>query len=169
MFRAGAMLTVFLGLAAWAGAQGPPARSAAEQLQLLQTNSGLIADLVDEGVRLAAATTVTDRAASCQTTTRRLSRAVEQAAADENPDRVAEFGGHLERVVRDGLVPTLEDGKSVPAESPDAKRLKEIRETAVRDLTALRDALPTTGKVGDSEDVKKLRQQLDALRESLKK
>ena len=80
---------------------------------------------------------------------------------------MAEFGGHLERAVREGLVPTLEDAK-VPPESPDAKRLKEIREKAIGDLGTLRDALPTSGKVGDSEKVKKLRQDLDTLRDVLK-
>jgi hypothetical protein len=169
MFRVGATLTVFLGLAAWAGAQGQPAPSAADQLQLLQANSGLIDALIDDSVRLAGANTAVDRAAVCQSTAQRLARKVETASQEENPDRVAEFGGHLERVVRDGLVPTLEDAKSVaPPESPEAKRVKEIRQNAIRDLGTLRDTLPTTGKVGDSEKVKKLRQDLDALRDALK-
>src|SRR5207249_8434309 len=122
------LLTVFLGLAAWAGAQGPVARSAADQLQLLRTNRGLIDGLIDDSVKLAGANTPVDRADACQGTARRLAGAVEQAAAAGNPDRVAEFGGHLERAVREGLVPTLEDAK-VPPESPDPKRPKALRET----------------------------------------
>jgi hypothetical protein len=168
MFRVGATLTLFLGLAAWAGAQGPPTRSAADQLQLLRANRGLIDGLIDDSVKLAGANTALDRAAVCQGTAHRLAGAVEQAATAGNPDRVAEFGSHLERVVRNGLVPRLEEAKTVPPESPDAKRLKEIRENAIGDLGALRDALPTSGRVGDSEKVQKLRQQLDALQDALK-
>jgi hypothetical protein len=169
MFRVGATLTVFLALAAWAGAQGQSAPSAADRLQLLRTNLGLIDGLIDDSVNLAGANTAVDRAAVCQTTAHRLVGEVEKAADAGNPDRVAEFGGHLERMVREGLVPTLEDGKTVHPVSPEAKRLKEIREGAIRDLGALHEALPTSGKLGESEKVKKLRQELESLREALKK
>lgn len=167
MFRVGATLTVFLALAAWAGAQGQPAPSAADQLQLLQINRGVIDALIDDSVKLAGANTPVDRADVCQKTTNRLAGEVEKAATAGNLDRVAEFGGHLGRMVREGLVPTLEEAKSVRPESPDAKRAKEIRERAIGDLGALHEALPTSGKLGDSEKVKKLRQELESLRKAL--
>ena len=42
MFRVGVMLAVFLGLAAWAGAQGPPPLSTADQLNMLRANQGVL-------------------------------------------------------------------------------------------------------------------------------
>jgi hypothetical protein len=167
MFRLGATLAVFVGLAAWAGAQGPPARTAADQLRMLQDNSGLIDALIEDSVKLAAAGSAAERADACQNTARLLAGAVERAAGAGKADRVAEYGDHLSRMVREGLAPTLDE--KVPAGSPDEKRLKEAREKAVRDLDALHKALPTSGGLGDSEQVQKLRQDLDALRKELKK
>ena len=106
--------------------------------------------------------------AACRKTTGTLAGVVGRAADEGNADRAAEFGGHLEAVVRDALIPTLDEGRrTVPAESQDAARLRELREQTWTDLGVLRDGLPTTGKVGESEQVKQLRGKLDALRKAL--
>jgi hypothetical protein len=80
---------------------------------------------------------------------------------------VAELGGHLEAVIRDGLVPNLDEGRrTVTLES--AARLDAAREKARGDLDRLRDALAAPGKVADSRRVKDLRGKLDALYDRLK-
>ena len=168
MCRVGVLLTVFLGLAAWAGAQGPPPLSTADQLNMLRANQGVIEELVDRTIELAGANTPLKRAETCRKTAGTLAGVVGRAADEGNADRAAEFGGHLEAVVRDALIPTLDEGRrTTPPESEDAKRLKKLREGAWTDLGVLRDGLPTTGKVGDSEQVKQLRDKLDALRKAL--
>lgn len=167
MFRLGATFTLFLGLAAWAGAQGPAARSAADELQLLHANRGLLDTLIDDSVKLADAGSAVDRAAACQHTAERLADAVEQAATAGNADRVTEIGGHLGRMVRDGLKRSLDE--QVPPESPDSKRLEEIRKKSIDALGKLGAALDGTGQFAETEKVQKLRQEIEALRGELKK
>lgn len=172
MFRAGYTLAVFLALAAWAGAQGPapaPRLTAADQLRLLRANRVLLTDLVTNGVELGNADRLPDRADACRRSARFLGVALQNAAGADDPDRVAELGGHLEAVVRDGLVPILDEGKAtIPPESQDAARLKVVRETAARDLNDFWLAIPEAGKVGDSGKVRDIRGRLDGLREKLK-
>jgi hypothetical protein len=168
MSRVPLTLTVFLGLAAWAGAQGPPAGlTAAENLDRLKANRALLDQLIDRGIELGGAGNPVDRAEACQRTAGSLAYWVGLAAADQNPDRVAELGGHLEAVIRDGLVPNLDEGRrTVTLES--AARLDAAREKARGDLDRLRDALAAPGKVADSRRVKDLRGKLDALYDRLK-
>src|SRR5262249_44457965 len=148
MFRAGVSLAVFLGLAVWAGAQGP-ALSTGEQLEMLRDNRAVIDGLIDQSVEMAAADTPLKRAAAGQRTAGTLAGAVAREAERGNADRVAEFGGHLETVLRDALVPNLDAARqTIPPESPDAPRLKKIRDDARLDLDGVRDALGVPGKVG---------------------
>lgn len=165
-------LAVFLALSAWAGAQAPvPPLTAADQIRLFRANRTLITDLVQSGIKLGVADHPVDRAAACQETARWLGVALRRAAETSDPDadRVAELGGHLETVVRYGLVPMLDEARqTTPPESQDAARLKLVRETAAGDLDLARSAIPTSGKVGESEKVRDLRGKLDGLRERLK-
>lgn len=167
MFRAGASLAIFLGLAAWAGAQGT-SLSTGEQLDMLRANRGAIDGLIEQSVEMGAADTPLKRAVAGQKTVGTLAGVVTREAERGNPDRVAEFGGHLEAVIRGALVPNLDEaGRTIPATSPDAPRLKTIRDGARLDLDGVRTALGAPGKVGDDAQVKELRGKLDALRESL--
>jgi hypothetical protein len=168
MFRAGVLLVVFLVLAAWAGAQGPPL-STGDQLDMLRANRALIGGLIEQSVEMAAADTPLKRAAAGQKTAGTLAGAVAREADAGNLDRVTEFGGHLETVVRDALVPNLEKAKqTIPADSPDAPRLKKVFDAAKHDLDGVVNALGTPGKVGDDAQVQELRGKLDALRKALK-
>ena len=168
MFRAGVSLTVFLALAAWAGAQGP-ALSTGEQLEMLRANRAVIDGLIDQSVEMAAADTPLKRAAAGQKTAGALAGAVAREAGRGNADRVAEFAGHLETVVRDALVPNLDEARrTIPPESPDAPRLKKIRDDARLDLDGVGEALGAPGKVGDDATVQELRRKLGALRDALK-
>ncbi len=159
-----------LGLAAWAGAQPPPAPgpSAAEQLGLLKANKNLIDDLIDTGLGLADAGSPLDRAKKCRESAYILSAALRKAVDDGNPDRVAELGDHLESVVRDGLAPNLDEGvRTVPAGSRDAEELRWLRERAGEELDAIRAAIPATGRVGTADRVKAAQERLRQTREQL--
>jgi hypothetical protein len=162
---------IFLALSAWAGAQGPaaPALTANDRLQLLRKDQVLIANLVDCGVGLGGEDHPVRRAELCQQTVHAMRNAFQTAAEDQDADRVAEFGAHLERLVRDGLVPILDEGKrTIPPNSQDAARLKVIQTDAALDLKGARDAVPPTGKVGENPVVREVCGKLDGLREKLK-
>ena len=168
--RAGLTLAMFLTLAAWAGAQGPaPALPADVQLRMLRENRLLLNDLVERGVALSGTDDPVSRAEECEKTVRSLGAAVRRAAEAQNPDRVAELGDHLEAVLRDGLIPNLEEAdRTVTPASPEWARLQEVRKRAVGGLDELRDALPTTGKVGENGKVKDLRDKLDGFKARVK-
>ena len=170
MFRAAFTLSFFLVLSAWAGAQGPQraALTAADQLRLHRANRVLLADLVDRGIELGKANHPIDRAEECRKTARVLGVALQQAAEKDDADRVAEIGNHLELVIRDGLVPMIDDAKrNIHPMSPDAARLKLLQENAVGDLDWA-STIPTTGKVSENAKVRELTGRLGGLKEKLK-
>ena len=172
MLRSGVLLVSFLVLSAWAGAQAPgkPDMTAAERLRLHRANRILLADLVDSGVKLGNASHPVARAELCQGAARVLGIALRKAAESQDTDRVAELGEHLTLVVRDGLVPILDEGRqTIPPESPDGVRLKAVRESAVGDLNWARSSLPTAGQVAENDKIRTLCSALDGLRELLKK
>lgn len=170
MARWALLLTTFAALAAWAGAQGPPPPAppltAADQLRLLRANSTLITNLVDSGVALSSsASGPPQRAEQCRGAAKALASAIESAAGKQEGDRVAELASLFLAVVRDALIPTLDEAKrTVPPESPDAARIKEIRATAARDVRELKAALPAP----DSARMKETLKQLDVLEGKLK-
>jgi hypothetical protein len=168
--RTGFTLAVLLALAAWAGAQGPaPALPADVRLRMLKENRLLLNDLVHQGIALSKADNPVSRAEECEKTVRTLGAAVRRAAEAENPDRVAELGDYLDVVVRDGLVPNLDEAdQTIDPASPEWRRLKAVRERAVSGLDELQTALPTTGKVGEHDRVKDLRGKLGGLKERVK-
>lgn len=160
------LLTVFAGLAAWAGAQNPaPALSAEDKLRLLKANGALIDELVRDGVALAAADTPEKRAEECRRSSLALANAIQDAAAANDADRVAELTGLFRDVVRDGLAPTITHGLAVVnPQSPAAKKLREVRTYATDDLTKVKAA---TAKL-DHPRLKDAAKQLDELGELLK-
>jgi hypothetical protein len=168
MVRAGFTCCAFLLLAAWAGAQGPPL-TVDVQLRLLRENRTLLNDLVSQGVELSASDDLVTRTEQCEATVRTLGAAIRLAAAAQNADRVAELGDHLNAVVTEALIPNLEEGRQmINPNSPEAAKLEAVRAKAAGNLGDLRDALPTSGKFGESDKVKDLRGKLDALKERMK-
>src|SRR5262249_36713238 len=110
-----------------------------------------------------------ERADASRRAARSLANAIGQAVSDQNPDRVAELGNHLETVVRDALAPSLDEAKkSTPEDSPEAAKFRELKQKSLDDLDAVRFAIPAAGKVGGNTDVKAARGKLDGLRERLK-
>jgi hypothetical protein len=163
-------LFVFATLSAWAGAQGPAAGlSAAERLKMLRTNRMLIENMVDHGIDMANADTPLKRANECHRTARTLANAMQQAAVDQNADRVAELCGHVDAVLREALAPNLQQARrDLRPGSPDESEFKKLRESALRDFDGLRDAIPPTSKVAADAKVKEAFGKLESLRDMLK-
>lgn len=172
MARWASIVAVLAALAAWAGAQGPPPAApltAADRLRLLKANGTLIDNLVDHGVELSRAGAVEERADQCRRAARALASAIQDAAARQEAERVAELTGLFREVVRDALLPTLDHGKqTVTPDSPAGRRLREVRSASARDVSDLRAALPATGKVADNARVKEAVKELDSFGERLK-
>lgn len=156
------LLVVFAGLAAWAGAQNPaPPLSPEDKLRLLRSNGTLLENLVRDGVAISAADTPEKRAEECRNAALALANEIQKAAADDDAERVAELAALFRDLVRDGLAPTISDGlRSVNPKSPAAAKLREVREWADRDMTAVRAA---AAKLADHPRVKDALKQLDEL------
>jgi|GEM_PF-3279458 len=172
MARWAYLLIVFTLLAAWVSAQNPvpaqPQLSAEDKLRLLKANSTLIENLVNDGVAISSADTAVNRVEHCRNASRSLVNAIQQAATAEDAERVAVLTDLFRDFVREGLLPTLDDAKrDVPAESPDGKRLRDLRLKAAGDLNDLKKA-SSTGKLSDSQRVKDAIKQLDEVSEALK-
>lgn len=156
-------------LAAWAGAQGRPPISTADQLKMLQADRALINNLLDDGLGLAKSNTSVDKADGCRRMSRTLVDALGRAVGEQDPDRVAELSTHLESVVRDALAPSLDEARGlIPDDSPEAAKLKLVRQKSSDDLNAAIASIPDAGKVGTSARVKDAREKLSLLRDRLK-
>lgn len=148
-------LFVFAALSAWVSAQGQPVLTAEIQVKQFKTNRILIETLVDHGIDLSNADNPLQRADACRQTARTLANYLERAADEGDAERVAEFAGLFNLVIRDGLIPNLNESKrTIAPESPDAKRLKTVNQLARDDLKTIQAKIPTDGKVGDHEKVK---------------
>ena len=172
MVRWAYILTAFVALAAWAGAQGPAAPaplSAEDKLRLLKANNALIDDLVRDGVAMSSSETPVKRVEHCRSVSRSLVNAILRAAESEDAERVAELTGLFRTVVSEGLVPTLEAAKrGVPPQSPADLQLREVRSKSVEDVNELKAKIPTAGKVGNNQRVKEALKGLDELADALK-
>jgi hypothetical protein len=162
-------LLAFVLLSAWAGAQNgaPPVLTAEDKVRLFRENVTLIESLVNDGVALSAADTPVKRAEHSRSAARALVNAIAQAAGADDADRVAELAGLFRVIARDGVVPVLNDAKRVVSpESPDGKRLRELREQAARDVSDVK-AL-AGGKLGASARVRDALKALDEVTDALK-
>jgi hypothetical protein len=171
MIRPLIILTAFVALSAWAGAQGPAATtplSPEDRLRLLKANSLLIENLVNDGVAMSSADRPVDRAERGRSAARSLVNAIQQAASAEDAERVAELTGLFRVFVSDGLAPMLKEAKrDVPPESPDGKRVRELTETAQRDLNDLKAALGQSDKLTANPRVQEAAKQLEGLEGAL--
>jgi hypothetical protein len=171
MRRSLVTLVVFAALAAWAGAQGSsPPLDAATQEKLFKSNRILLENLVGHGIDLANAENSLQRAEECRKTATTLANSLDYAATSEqDADRVIELAGLMRDVVRDGLVPNLNEAQAeIRVGDPRYAQLLKVRENATRDLDNL-SKIPGDGKVGNSEKVKEAIAALLALKSSLVK
>ena len=162
-------LIAFIGLATWAGAQGPasPASlSAEDKLRLLRANSALIENLVRDGIKISKTDQPVERATHCRAASRSLVNAIQEAARAEDAERVAELTDLYRTVVRDGLLPTLAEAKRDAAPgSPAEVTLREVRTNSTNDVSQLKTALTS---VGSNQRVQENFKHLDELTEALK-
>jgi hypothetical protein len=164
MRRSALTLFVCAALCAWVSAQGPPPLTAEIQVKQFQANRILISQLVDHGIDLSNADNPLQRAEACRLTARTLSYSLERAADDGDAERVAEFAGLFTQIIRDGLIPNLNESKrTIAPESPDAKRLRTVNQQTSDDLKAIRAKIPTDGKVADNDKVKSALRALEEL------
>jgi hypothetical protein len=165
------VLTLFLfaALSAWVSAQSPSSLTAEIQVKQFKNNRLLIETLVDHGIDLSNADNPLQRADACRQTARTLANYLERAADEKDAERVAEFAGLFNQVVRDGLIPNLNESKrTIAPESPDAKRLRLVNQQARDDLQTIRAKISTDGMVGDHDKVKSALRALEELIEKLK-
>jgi hypothetical protein len=149
-----------------AAARGPGPLAADDLVKLFRANRVLLGSLVERGVELGQTDDPAARAEACQKAAHALAVSLEDA---DDPARAAEIGDHLETVVRDGLLPNLEDGfRLYPQGSPPARKLADYRQAATGDLVALGAKLDERPKVSTDAKVKDLRARLDALKDKLK-
>ncbi len=146
-------VAVLAALSAWVGAQGPRPLPPAEQVRLFRTHRLLVDSLVDHSLDLAAARHPLDRADECRKTARTLGRSLTYALADRDPARLRQLAELLVAVVTDGLLPNLQEaGRTIPEASPDAQRLRHIREQTSADLESLRRSLHEAVEPHDAGD-----------------
>ncbi len=172
MLRWAYIFAVFVALTAWAGAQGPGAAplTAADQLRLLKANGTLIDNLVDHGVELSRADTPQERAKQCRAAAKALATAIQAAATKQEAERVAELTTLFRDVLRDALLPALENGKRlVTPGSPGEEQLLRTWSYAAQDLSEVKTAIPATGKVAENARVKDAMKDIDALADKLNK
>ena len=176
MRRSPVTLVTLLALAAWAGAQGPSAPlPAATQAKLFKSNRTLIESVINHGLDLGATDRPDQRADECRKTATTLAKSLGQAAEDEDPDRVVELAGLMSEVVRDGLVPNLNEAQAQtdkmagPSRETMLAQLAKVRDKTTRELDELSAKIPTEGKVATSQKVKEAVQALQGLKASLKK
>ena len=157
------LLAAFTVLSAWAGAQnGAPPLNAEDKLRLLKSNGTLIDSLVNEGVEMSRADTQVKRVEKCRNASRSLVNAIQHAAEANEAERVAELTGLFRTFTAEALLPTIADAnQNVPPESPDGKKLRELRDLATRDLSDVKAAIGRSEKASADARVKETLKQLD--------
>jgi hypothetical protein len=155
-------------LAAWAGAQGPPALNPADRVKLFSTDRALLDQLVNHSIDLSKADTPLKQAQESQATARTLAVYLRRAANDEkNADRVAELAGLLTEMVRDGLAPNLQTArKTYPPGTPAHADVVKLGESAAKDLDDWTAGI--AGEIAGDEKVKSAFETLAALKARFK-
>jgi hypothetical protein len=115
---------------------------AAEHVRLFQQHRLLVETLVDHGLGLAASQTPLERAEECRRTVRSLGQALQRAAAEQDLGRCRQLTDLLGSMVTEGLASNLrEAARWIPPESPEARRLQDIRDRSRAELVSLRQQL----------------------------
>ena len=146
-------LIAFAALSAWVSAQGPSPLSAEVQVKQFKSNRILIGSLVDRGIDLSNADNPLKRAEACQQTAQTLALYLERAAGR---------GRRPRRGVRQPLRrdhprrPGAEPGRGEEVHSRRLAAVGDLQNSALMrpGIQVVRQSIPTTGKVGDSDKVK---------------
>ncbi|MCZ2340424.1 MAG: hypothetical protein LC104_01350 [Bacteroidales bacterium] len=118
-----------------AGPDSPPFPTAAEQLQMLQSNRSLLEQLLDRSVAISDSESSLTRAEACRSAAQTLTRALQDATPATEPGRVAELADHLSTLWTEGLAPILhETRQEVHPGSPDYERLERLEHATTTDI-----------------------------------
>lgn len=169
MIRPGMTVCLVFALTAWPTAHSQPPLTTAEQTRLFQAHRLVLGQLIDNGLDLARANSSLERVEGSRRLTQTLVQALSRAIDEPEPDSAIEYGNHLTRVVKEALSPTLQEAEeTIPAESPEAARLKAIRQGSIEALSAAIAALPERGRLASQPPVRQLREELAGLRDGLR-
>jgi hypothetical protein len=153
--RTALTLTLFAGLSLWASGQDGTPRME-RRLKQVEANRLLLSQLIDHGLNLSSAEKggyPLARAEECRGAAATLVAALKAASADD-PERVAELCDHIAAVVRDGLVPNLnEAGRDIKPGSQHYDRLKDLTKNSNADVAAWVAAVPAGGRLDTSPEV----------------
>jgi hypothetical protein len=158
-------LVALLAVCLTISAQGSAVKlTAAERLKLLQLNQNLIEDLIESSLKLSNSSNPLDAAEQHVGVSIRLGRSLNEAIQRNDPDRAAEVAALLESVVREALMPQLnEAGRTIPVGSPDYARYIACHRNAFVRVAKLADAMPADGTGWKAERVATSRAQLAKL------
>ena len=150
MIRSLMILGVAASVATWSTGQPPaPLPTAAEQLRLLQSNRGLLQQLLRHSVTISDSDNTLDRAEACQSAARTVAGELRAATSDTSSGRVEELADHLGTVWGDGLAPVLANARrEVRPGSPEYPRLQQLERQAVADVDKVTSELPDRASVG---------------------
>lgn len=168
MIRNAAVLMIFAGLAAIAGAQGPKiGLTASQQHQLFQRNRIMIQTLVDSSVEISTQSgDYLQRAKSYRKVIMKFENELTDAANGNDAGRVAEIGKHLDTVMRQGLAPSLQSAvRQVGPDGTGRKDLQEIRDRSVELVEWLQDK--AKNKWADTPEARELIESLERTKKEL--
>ncbi|MCS7022328.1 MAG: hypothetical protein NZ703_03715 [Gemmataceae bacterium] len=135
---------ILLVMSLWAGAHGPPPAvvPAAEHARLFRQHRALVETLVVHGLDMAASRDSLQRAEECRRTARTLGQSLQRAASERDASRLRQLTELLSVIIVEGLAPNLQEAaRLIPADSPDARRVRDIRDRSRAELSALRRQL----------------------------
>lgn len=154
-------LTIAAGCSLWASAQDRV--PVYQQLRQFEANRQLLDQLIEHGLSLSSEKggNSLGRAEECRLAAGSLAAAL-KTAPDDDPERVAELGDLIASVVRDGLVPNLNQaGEDIRPGSQDFDRLQALSRQSDSDVRAWLAAFPTGERLDQSATVGAARKRLE--------
>jgi hypothetical protein len=169
MIRNAACLLVFAGLTLMASAQAQKVRlTALQQHELFKQNRAMIQSLVESSVEI---TNVSgdylQRSKSYRKVVMKFQEELNNAAEGSDPGRVAELGEHLDSVLRQGLVPSMQ--KAARQAGPNGTSKEELQEMSNRTLELVNWLQEkATKKWPETPEVQKVIESLEKTKKELK-
>ncbi|MGL4422062.1 MAG: hypothetical protein ACRCZF_15445 [Gemmataceae bacterium] len=142
--------------------------TAAERMDQYARHQFLVETMVQRGVDLANANSPLMRTEVCQQATADFARSYREALTTDDLARATELGEHLTAILKEAFLPSLREAQSLTvAGSPDAERLRELRQQTIGDMARTDAAFPAAGKLAESARATALRATLRELAQTL--
>jgi hypothetical protein len=147
MRRASAVPPVLFASSLLADLQG--GLSTATRAELLRRNSGLLQNVVQITITLAAANTPLNRATACGDLANCLAEEI-RGVQENEADRAIELAEYLKAVLKQGVAANLTAARpAIPSGSNDEQRLYEVQDRTAEAMRALEDFFPAHGDALD--------------------